>query len=171
MNLYKISKDLAVLHQEIADAEGELSPDLEARLNALQGSVQQKVERIAYWYQNLKAEEQAFAAESDRLKRKRDARRKAMEWIKQYVKTCLEMDGLARIQTPIGTVRICQNSQAKLDHALPLQTQDHSAVNPRCYDLIPQHWELNEQRLREALERGEFIQGATLVRGTHVRIG
>ena len=173
-SLYKLSTELATIHRELMDADGELTPEREAALDRLKQALPQKEEGYVRWFLNVKAEEAAFDMEVERLTRKRDARRKCLEWIKAMFKWHLEQHGLKRIETPLGVIRLQDNSQAKLEHTLPLRAELGELpedIAMEVYDLIPEHFELNEKRLRDTLGKNIEIAGATLTKGQHIRIG
>jgi len=173
-SLYELSTELAMIHQELMDDDGLVTPEREAALDRLKQDLPKKEAGYIKWYFNVKAEEAAFDMEVERLTRKRDARRKCLEWIKVMFKWHLEHTGLARIETPLGVVRLQNNSQAKLEHTLPLRAELGELpedIAMEVYDLIPEHFELNEKRLRDTLGKNIEIAGATLTKGQHIRIG
>ena len=172
--LYDLSADLLAINNELVDADGELTPEREAALERVRQHLPQKEAQYVRWYQNVRAEEAAFDAEIERLRRQRDARRHLLEFIKNSFHAHMDQHELTRIETPIGAVRLQKNSQPKLEHTLRprLELGEASADMPlEVYDLVPEHFELNEKRLREYLNQGKSVSGATLTQGSHIRIG
>lgn len=104
--LYDLTKELADLEAEIEARGGELTPDLEATLDALTGSVQEKVDNILRWIENLKAETEALTGEWVRLgekMRRKDAR---IIWLRTHLANCLRANGLPSVKTPLRTVSV-----------------------------------------------------------------
>jgi phage host-nuclease inhibitor protein Gam len=67
MKLYDIPMEMAVLEAELVDAEGELSPDLEQRLDAFLKGGKDKIEAAAMIVRTLEAQAKVCAEESHRL--------------------------------------------------------------------------------------------------------
>ncbi len=163
LSLYELSGDLQVLHDEIMEAEGEITPDLERALDRLNLLMTEKVEKISRWYLSLQRTGEALDAEIERLKNRRNARRNLQDRLKAYMKLCLEKAEKTRLEFSTLTVTLQRNppSVAVLDHSqLPARFVRITTVS-----------EVDKDGLREALRAGERIPGAVLVTDkTHLRI-
>lgn len=67
MNLYKLTVEGAEINRILTENEGELTPELEARLDAILGEGKDKVEAAAMVVRGLEASEEACAQEVQRL--------------------------------------------------------------------------------------------------------
>lgn len=67
MNLYNLTVEGAEINRILTENEGELTPELEARLDAILGEGKDKVEAAAMVVRSLEASRDACAAEADRL--------------------------------------------------------------------------------------------------------
>lgn len=67
MNLYDLTVEGAEINRILTENEGELTPELEARLDAILGEGKDKVEDAAMVVRSLEASRDACAMEADRL--------------------------------------------------------------------------------------------------------
>lgn len=169
-NLYDLSAELRAVHEDLADAGGELTPVIQSALDRLKATLPQKIDQYVNWAKQLAMEEAACREEAERWTRKARSREKAQAWIKQALQDHMDAHGLTEAGNPLRPVRLVDNGgMQKMEHTLPKRIDRN--VNTTIYDLIPAHYALNEQRLREALEAGQEIPGAKLLpRGKHVRM-
>lgn len=111
MRLYELPDAIRLVEQAIADNEGELTPEMEAQLDALEGEMERKVEYLAMLAREAKAEAAAVKQEEDRLKARRSAASNREAGIKRYLDHCLRKAGIDRVEGALVKIRIQQNSQ------------------------------------------------------------
>lgn len=112
MKLYELTQDLAALEAKIEAGGGELTPELEKALDTIQGSIQEKVEHIVKWIQNLEAERSGLAEERDRLAKKAIRMADRIQWLRGYLHNCLKANHLMTIRTVIRTVSVVSSPDA-----------------------------------------------------------
>lgn len=166
--LYELSQELALLHDQVAEGGGELTVELEAALDQVTLALEKKSVSIGQWVLNLKADEAGVQQEIDRLQTRLRSRRNLQERLKTYVKQCMEHAGVTKIEHPTCPIRIQKNGQAALIIA---EGKDITTFPAAFQDVIPEHTELSQERLKKALASGELVDGAELQRGTHLRVG
>lgn len=109
--LYALAGEYESIAAEMVDLQGELTPELEARLDAIEDAFDGKVERTALLIRNLTGLAEAANTEAERLNALASARLAAAKRLKEYVKAAMEVADRPKVVTPLVTARI-QNSPA-----------------------------------------------------------
>lgn len=112
MKLYEIADSLANLDALIDLADGELSPEALAELDALEGALDAKVERIVCLIRERQRHAEAAAAEAARLRQVHQTNDRAAQSLKQYLVHALQGSGRTKAGGPIGGARIQANPPA-----------------------------------------------------------
>jgi hypothetical protein len=125
--LWQINDELDVIFAAIEEAGGEITPDLEARLDAAQLDFDTKIEHCALKRRDLILDAEKIQAEEARLRAKREAVERQAERLAKYI--ALQ---LARRQVRSGgglmmKVKVYKNTQPSV----------RWLADP---DLIPQEW-------------------------------
>ena len=96
--LYEISDARRVTLDELADAEGELVGDLEARLDASESNMAAKVDDVLAYAAERMAEAAACKAEAVRLSARVKAAEAHAERLRDYVVRCMVVAGVTRVE-------------------------------------------------------------------------
>ena len=118
LKLYEISEAREILETWLAESEGELTPELEEMLNALDGQADEKIERVGLFIRERAAEAKAVREERDRLDSLMRRDERAVESLKNYVKAQMQRLGKTKVNGLLATVAIQQNSQPSVTTAL-----------------------------------------------------
>lgn len=70
LSLYELSVEGAMIRDALLEAEGEITPEIEQRIDALMQAAPERVEAAAMVVRTLEASESACAAEADRFARR-----------------------------------------------------------------------------------------------------
>lgn len=163
MSLYEISKELAVINDEIISADGDLSTELEARLDSVSLDFRAKSQGIAKWTLDIAGTEQAIDEEIARLQRRKKVAENLRSRLTAYIKACMEQADVQKIEWPTITLRIQRNPPS-------VEVTDADKV-PAKYTRIKQITEIDKKAMLSALKDGEQVDGARLVDDkTHLRI-
>lgn len=122
-----------------------------------------KVTNIAKFMKSMDSDIEIIKTEEKRLADRRKAINNRKEGIKGYIKEQMELAKIDKVKTPIFTVAIQNNPAA-------LEITDEKKIPDRFFNIIPEHLELNNAILKDALKAGENIEGAKLTHGTSLRI-
>lgn len=114
MKLWEITDEYESVLMEIFANEGELTPDLEAKLDDLEGSFLEKVERVALKIRELEGDADKAKAEKDRLYAIEKSYRSSASSLKDYLMRQMGRTGQDRVLTPKARVRIQKNSQPSI---------------------------------------------------------
>lgn len=166
MTLYETCDRQSAILSLLADMddmdEGEIPEDLAAELDAIDGTIEQKVEAICQIRAGLTYEGAAIDAEANRLKSRAASRHRQADALKRYLQECLERSGVKKVKTPLFTVWVQQST--------PSIAWDGLAED------VPEQF----RRVRVEVDRqaamnvwkqtGEVPAGFTISQGSHVVI-
>jgi len=104
-----------VEHEEqIVAAGGELPPELAELLEQVEGTLTEKVRRVALVILNLTASAKAAHAEAERIAAMARNYERQTESLKRYLMFQLERAGTTRVETPTVKVRIQKNTRPSI---------------------------------------------------------
>jgi hypothetical protein len=114
-SLYKIADALvSILARLDGEDDGEIPPDMGAVLDGLVVDFAVKVDNICRYRAFLEGQSRMFDAEADRLIQLRDAAVKKAEWLKDYIKRCMEATGQPKLETELFRLSIVKNSRPSI---------------------------------------------------------
>ena len=114
MQLYKLSNELAVINNEIISADGELTQDLEARLDSVALDFRAKSQGIAHWTLEIAGVETMIDTEIARLQRKKKIAENLRTRLIAYIKGCMEQADVLKIESATIALRIQKNPRVCL---------------------------------------------------------
>ena len=162
-HLYELSTELATINDEIISADGELTPDLETRLDSVALDFRAKSQGIAKWTLDIAGVESMIETEIARLQRKKKVAENLRARLIAYVKSCMEQADVQKIEAPTITLRIQKNPPS-----VEILAEDQL---PAKFIRIKQITELDKTGMLAARKNGEDVPGARLVsERTHRRI-
>ena len=156
---------LGEMYQNVINMVDEDSPDQDV-LNALatiEGQVEVKAGNIAHIIKTLESEAEVIKAEEKRLAQRRRSRENTVVNIKQYLQDAMTQMGLDKIKTPTRTLSLQNNPPA-------LQITDKDLIPQKFLTLIPEHFDVRNKDVAEAIKNGEEVPGAILTVGRSLRI-
>ncbi len=161
--LYELSTELATINDAIISADGEIAPDLEARLDSVSLDFRSKSQNIAKWTLDLAGVEATIDTELSRLQRKKQVAENLRKRLLGYVKQCMEVADVQKIESPTLTIRIQKNPPST-----EIVAEDQI---PARFVRIKQVTEIDKPGILSALKAGEDVPGARLISDrTHLRI-
>lgn len=165
--LYDLSERFTNLQAAFEMADDKESA--EAIAAALQGMVCD-VKEVCYngigYIQSLKALAKSMEDEEKRMRNKRQAIEKKINRAQNGYMEFLQMVGETKVETPRGNMAIVNAGGKRAINIL-----DAEKIPEKYLTVIPAHTEPNKEAIREALERGEEVDGAVLVkRGKRLNI-
>ena len=152
--LYEINQDIL----DCVDMETGEILDTE-KLDALQMEREQKLEGVALWVKDLKAEAEAVKEEADKLTARKKALENKIDGLKNWLLYAL--DG-GRLQTPRCKVYLTHNQRLAVADEPGLVEYLMSALTYREQFLRFKEPELKKDDIKKALKEGTIIPGAAL---------
>lgn len=158
--LYELSNELATIQTEW---DGEVSPEIQAKLDSLQVSIEAKIEGICKFVRGLEAERMAIAEEVSRLKNRMSRLDKGIEFFHKYMKNNLDSVGIDKVKTALFNVSIS-------DSPPKVNVTNLSDVPERF--MITHVEELPDKKaiLEYFRESGDVPKGIEITRGRTLRI-
>jgi len=151
--LYELTDAYRAAFAEIEAADGEVTYEMETRLDDLDDAWQEKCQNCGKMYRNLCAEADALKAEERRLYDRRKGLERQAERLKNYVHHQMIMMGERSMKTPLFTFSI---------------RKGRPVVNVTDLAHVPVEWCEVETRARKAdilkhwKETGEIISGTEI---------
>lgn len=178
MKLYELTAQLRQVQDWIDANEdairengGALPEDVVALLDSAEGSFAEKVERVALYIRELDVERAAVESEARRLQERAASRGRAVDSLKQYLRTCMEAAGQPKVLGTLATVSV-QASPPKVVTTAPLDLNE-----PATRQALQGWWRertqytLDAEKVLDAHKAGGALPiGVSVVRGTHLRI-
>lgn len=114
-HLYEIASDLDAIGCLLIDNGGDLTPEIEAKLEALDGEFEHKAERIALFARELERLSEGAKREADLMAKLAKGRAAAAERLKFYLLTTLQSLGRQKVETDRCRIRRQRNGQASVE--------------------------------------------------------
>lgn len=163
LRLYEITDALQAIAEELIDNAGELTPELTARLDALEGAFDAKVERVALYVRNLEAQADVAKGEAVRLQLLATVRGNAASRLRDYIKTQMEAANRPKVETGLIVARVQKNGQPSV------KCDGDPATLPLAYQRT--RVELNRAAVIEAWRAGlQLPAGLSVETHTHLRL-
>lgn len=159
MNLYELSENFLAVQTAIEDGEVDLVDTLEA----IEGAIEVKATGIIAVTRNITSQIEAIKAEEKRLADMRKARENHLKRLKEYVLDSMQQTGKDKIKTDLGVMRIQASPAA-------LKITKAEDIPAEYQTIVPEHYEIDNERVKAALKDGKAVPGAELVQGVHLRI-
>lgn len=167
MSIYDLSQDyknVSMLLETIVESEEPKEVEEEARevLEIIQNQLVEKADNVAKYVKNEELEIQAINEEEKRLKELIQAREKSLDRFKEYVvQSLIELD-FVKVKTSIGNLSMRKSKTIKVDI-------DASEL-PREFTRTKTTIDADKKALKEAIEKGEKINGVELVERVNLSI-
>jgi hypothetical protein len=167
-NLYQLTEQYRKFNEFIEnalDSDNVTEDDLQVyieTLEAIQDSIENKVENIAKFLKNIEGDIAAYKAEEERLQKKRKYLENKLKGLKEYTQSVLEMNGFEKIKAGTFNVRLQKNppSVEVIDEKkIPVQYRE------------PQPDKILTKLILEDLKAGKVVEGARIAdEKKHLRI-
>lgn len=162
LRLYDIADELIAIETVLYDNGGELTPELEARLEAFEGALENKIDRICSVISNNAAAAKAAKEESERLAKLAKSREGVASSLKRYLQSVLTQLDKQKVETGRFRVRIQKNGRPSIkwgaDEATIPDTFKRTVVS------------LDGDAAYAAYSAGSLPEGFVVEVGSHLRV-
>lgn len=163
LRLYDIVDQLAEIEAQLEENGGELTPEIETRLDSLEADFEAKVERICGWRANLVATAKAYQEEADRLAARAKTLARTADGLRRYLQVQLERAGRTKLEAGTWRLAIQPNSQPSV-----IVTVEPDRL-PECFRRVTV--DVDRRSLLDAVKAGGNLPaGVVVTRGHHLRI-
>lgn len=154
-NLFEIEKEYRELAQQVIDAEGELSPELEEQLAINQQQLESKGRAYGYVIKERQYDNDIVDAEIARLTAIKKRNTRTIDKLKETLRNSMEVFGVEEIKSP--TLKICF---LKSKAVVFTDTDEIPAIYKSTK--VVETESIDKKAIKEAIERGELVAGAEL---------
>ena len=161
MNLFNITTEYKQLEAALIENEGELTPELETALQINQDQLQAKGISYGYVIKSIEAESDIIDAEIKRLTQLKKVRDNAAERLKTTLKQAMEMYGVLELKTPTLKISFRKSESVEI---IDMDLLDKKYITKKITEMP------NKTEIKEALKRGEVIEGAELRTNNNLQI-
>lgn len=162
-NLHELSTSIARIKDQIIDAGGEVSPELERLMDESGLAMRDKVGGIIKWTINLGGDEGAIDGEIERLQKLKKAKKNLRVRLETYVEQSMKTADIRKVD--LGTMEV-----AVIKNPPSVEVEDEKALPGQFIEIITTQ-RVDKKAILVALKAGQDVKGARLVTDrTHVRV-
>lgn len=166
LKLWEIASELEEIGSLLADGGGELTPELEARLDAMEGALETKVENIALFVKECEANAAAAESERDRLSAIAKHHTTKANALRTYLLATMNRLGQTSVKTPRIRVWAQANGRPSIRFAGDIERL------PAAYVRVKTTREVDTRFAFVELQAGATLpEGFVVDHGRHLRIG
>ena len=163
--LYKLADDLETAYQLLAESvdeeTGEINPDAIELINECKENFDEKIAGLVEFIKRLSADYEAYKKEEARLAAMKKSTDNKIEWLKAYIKACIEKTGKDKVETTSCKVSLSSSHAVNITNLEAL---------PAEYKSIEQTIKVDKKALADAFKQGKEIAGAEYVTNINLRI-
>jgi hypothetical protein len=163
LSLYQVAAD----HRQMVERLMECQDDAAAIADTIEAEsfpLELKAQNVAYAIRNLESSAEAIKEAESQMTERRKRIEKRAEQIREYLKTCMEVAGVQKIECPHFALTIAKNPAA-------VEIFEPSMV-PVAYMRQPEPPppSPDKARIKESLKAGTDVPGCLLAQGTRLVI-
>ncbi|WP_339052871.1 siphovirus Gp157 family protein [Fusobacterium animalis] len=169
MKFYNVAKDyierMEYLEQGINAETGEMSDNsnqLAIWTEELTQDLKDKSANVIAVVRNQELNIEALDNEIKRLKAMKEAREKALNKFKTYIKSAMLTNNIEKIETTIGTIKFTKSTSTEI--------YDEKLIDKKFIEVVTTE-KISKEKIKAALKAGEEVQGARLVENKNLKIG
>ena len=163
--LYELAAGFNAIFDLVLDETMDLE-QLEGALQSIECEIEDKCANGIALIKSLETYAAAYKAEKKRFEEQQQSLENRIKRIKEWYRQNLDAMGKSKVPTRYGVMSV-QNNGGKA----PLKIDDASRIPDAYLTTVPEHKEVDNEALYEALKNGEAVPGAHLEpRGRSLRI-
>jgi hypothetical protein len=158
--MYEISREAMDIVSALEENEGELNPDIESALRINQNELQDKAINYSYAIKTVSNDVDAISEEIKRLQALKKAKENVVQKLKDTVVNAMQIYGIEKVETPTLKLSIRRSEAVEVD----------DNFDNDIYVFVKVTYTPDKTKLKEAIKRGESIQGVTLKENYNLQI-
>jgi hypothetical protein len=159
-SMYEISREAMDIVSALEENEGELNPDIESALRINQNELQDKAINYSYAIKTVSNDVDAISEEIKRLQALKKAKENVVQRLKDTVVNAMQIYGIEKVETPTLKLSIRRSEAVEVD----------DNFDDDIYMIKKVTYTPDKTRLKEAIKKGESIQGVTLKENYNLQI-
>lgn len=158
MRLWEISDELGEIGALVAEGGGELTDEMAARLDAMEGAFEEKVVNIALFVRECETRAAGAKAEKDRLAAIEKANNAQADWYKSYLVQCMGASGIRKIEHAKARVRVQKSGTPSIAYHGEVDALPESFIR-----VVPESRSVDRKAITEAVRAGEDMPEGVIV--------
>lgn len=158
--LYEITQNMKQLNNYL-DNEDLDEETYNNTLSIIKTELSNKSTSLIHVIKNIESDEIAIENEIKRLKAIKDRKRKNLESLKEYIKTCMEQMNLTKIETPLGNFSLRKSESVNIINPVKIPAQYLNTVVEYKPDKV---------KIKEDIKNGIEVEGAEIVTNNNLNI-
>lgn len=150
ITLFDITSEYKRIAEELIESGGEVSPELEERLQLTQNNLQEKAVNYSYIIKQSEYEVDIIDAEIERLMKMKKSRQKAVENLKERLSDAMQHFGIDEIKSPTMKLSFRKSET--------IEITDEKLIPVKF--LIEQPAKVSKSAIKDAIKSGESVNGA-----------
>ena len=159
MNLFNIKQEYINLVNSIIDNNSELSPELSQALAINETELKEKAINYGYVIRSFEYENDIIDAEIKRLKALKEQKEKAIQKLKDAVSDAMNLYGIEKVESPALKLSFRKSESVEISENLDKRFMIEKVT------LQP-----DKVAIKEAIKKGEQVEGAVLVINQNLQI-
>lgn len=161
-SIYQIENEYRLLAENLIDNGGELTPEIETQLSITYEELQQKGVAYSFVIKDQIEIIKQIDEEIDRLEKRKKAKEKAVERLKETLCNAMEVFGVQKLESPIVTISLRPSESVEVLHLALLDEEYKKCSTPV--------WSADKVKIKQAFKDGKTIQGALLIKKQSIQI-
>ena len=163
VSLFRLASELEAIAHDLRVSEGELTPELEAKLDACNLAMKDKCEGLIKWTISLEGKQDAIEKEIARLTKMKTSVANLHDRLQEYVHTSMIRADIQKIELPTMEISVVKNPPS-------LDLVNYDSV-PAEYVTFKQEKVIDRRAILADLKAGKVIPCARLnTSKTHLKV-
>lgn len=159
MNLFNIKQEYINLVNTIIDNNGELSPELSQALAINETELKEKAINYGYVIRSFEYENDIIDSEIKRLKALKEQKEKAIQKLKDAVSDAMNLYGIEKVESPALKLSFRKSESIEISENLDKRFMIEKVT-----------FQPDKVAIKEAIKKGEQVEGAVLVINQNLQI-
>ena len=159
MNLFNIKQEYINIVNTIIDNNGELSPELSQALAINETELKEKAINYGYVIRSFEYENDIIDAEIKRLKALKEQKEKAIQKLKDAVSDAMNLYGIEKVESPALKLSFRKSESIEISENLDKRFMIEKVT-----------FQPDKVAIKEAIKKGEQVEGAVLVINQNLQI-
>ena len=161
MNIFLIQNEYQLLINQIIEAEGEITSEIEKALTINKEQLQSKAVDYSYVIKQLDSDCEQIDAELKRLQQLKKVRTNLAERLKNTISNAMNLYEVEKIETPLIKLSF-RNSES-------VEITNESQLDP-CFIVTKTVTSPDKKAIKDAIKSGVLVEGATISYNKNLQI-
>ena len=161
MNIYKIQNEYQLLINQIIEAEGEMTYEIQQALEINEQQLQSKAIDYCYVIKQLDSDCEQIDAELKRLQQLKKVRTNLAERLKDTISNAMNLYEVEKIETPLIKLSFRNSESVEITNESQLDA---------CFIVTKTVSTPDKKAIKDAIKNGVFVEGATISYNKNLQI-